>query len=334
MTMNKKIVEDRMMARRGMFLWVWCIVGYYFSNFAYAGFAGDTLVKTPYGYVPIKQLVVGDAVYGINRDGIVSPTIITHKVSYQRKKYLVISVQDQTLITAQGQKFLLPLEHVWRKAKKLCEKDAVLDAWHKSVQITVIKNKQKAITFYDIRLQKDHAFMVTKADIVVHNMPLFSIGMLITFEGLSFTVEAVWAGVCLFGLWLGSKFSPKNGNLTAVCQQSAGGFLGAPDPEDDPEGGSYRNGRYEESPKHNPNSPKNVGKPPRNGQEALDNSISVKGSTQRVAIQDGKFVILKKTAQGTYHGYVVEKFSDLVQSVKNALYENGLVKSVNSGKIK
>ncbi len=318
----------------------WLFIGFCFlflsGNYSLlqAGFAGNTLVKTPHGYVPIRQLAVGDAVYGINRDGIVSPTIITHKVSYKRKKYLVISVQDQTLITAQGQKFLLPLEHVWRKAKKLCEKDAVLDAWHKSVQVTIIKNKQEAIRFYDIRLQKDHAFMVTKADIVVHNMPLFSIGMLITFEGLSFTVEAVWAGVCLFGLWLGSKFSPKNGNLTAICQQSAGGFLGAPDPEDDPEGGSYRNGRYEESPKHNPNSPKNVGKPPRNGQEALDNSIEIEGSFHRVAIQDGKFVMLRRTSPGVFHGYIVEKFKDLPKHAKDALWDNGLIRSITSGKIK
>ena len=67
---------------------------------------------------------------------------------------------------------------------------------------------------------------------------------------------------------------------------------------------------------------------------ALDNSFDVKGSTQRVAVQDGKIVILKFEEEGIYHGYIVEDYHSLKNdSVKNALVNNGLVNSFKGGKV-
>ncbi len=373
------------------------------------GFAGKTLVKTPYGYVPIAWLDVGDEVYGVSKDGVVEPTIVVSKVCYQRKKYLQILVQDQELIVAQGQKFLLPLKHVWCKAKNLHEDVAVRNAWQESLQVHVVKTGYDSITFYDICLQKDHAFIVTEADIVVHNMPYFCIGILITFEGLKFTIETVWVGMYLFGLWLGSKLLVQEKKITAITPFCAGidPVLGqvpgqandvdmrwseqdncmgiymhddAPSSDmllqsenvasaeelknknkkkkpssnkknkntNTPSGGSGPDdkdpkkpnriigpfGSYKESPKHHENSPPTIGKPPPDGQAALDNSIGVKGYDYRVAVQDGKIVMLRKTSTGEYHGYIVEDFNSLPQEAKNALYEHGLIRSIQSGKIK
>ncbi|MBI2352852.1 hypothetical protein HYV11_01245 [Candidatus Dependentiae bacterium] len=380
----------------------------------FSGFSGVTLVKTPNGYIPIKQLKVGDQVYGVSKEGIISPTIITHKVKCKRSTYFSISIDNQTLTVANGQKFLLPLKHLWRKAKKLHEKDEVLTAFHDSIQVSVVKQKHKQKKFYDVRLQKDHAFLVTPQDIIVHNMPLFNIGVLISFEGFKFAVEAVWTGVCFFGVWLGSKFLRSEKKVSPVMLSAANAGLlndqfddhdnclfcekndvsmkrsenifhaqnheqlkgeilsslqqnidfkskkqkqknqkkvksgvvascGCPGPDDDdPDADDkddefekkHPNGRYQESPKHHQNSSENIGKPPRNGQAALDSSIEVMGKNYRVAIQDGKVVILMKTSSKVYHGYIVEKFKDLPRQVKNALWGHDLIRSIQSGKIK
>ncbi|MBI2353236.1 hypothetical protein HYV11_03290, partial [Candidatus Dependentiae bacterium] len=175
-----------------------------------SGFVGETLVKTPQGYQEIRQLKIGDEVYGINKKGDVTTTEITHAIAYKSKKYLQINFDNQEIIVQQSQKFLLPLKHVWRKTKKLHEKDEVLDAWYRSIKVTVAHQDKNEKTFYDIRLKKDHAFLVTDNDIIVHNCPLFMIGIAISWAGCCFTVETIWVGCCVAGLWLGSKLIPKS----------------------------------------------------------------------------------------------------------------------------
>ena len=96
----------------------------------------------------------------------------------------------------------------------------------------------------------------------------------------------------------------------------------------------YPNGKYKPSKKHHENSPDDIGKPPRDGQAALDNSFEVKESSQRVVVQDGKVVILKFEEDGIYHGYIVQDYHSLTSdNVKNALVKNGLVNSFKGGKV-
>ena len=96
----------------------------------------------------------------------------------------------------------------------------------------------------------------------------------------------------------------------------------------------YPNGKYRGSDKHHPNSPDSIGKPPKDGQKALDNSVPVKGSTQRVTTEDGKIVILKYEEDGIYHGYLVEDFHSLKDGgVRKALLDNELVRNAKSGKV-
>ncbi|MBI2352808.1 hypothetical protein HYV11_01020 [Candidatus Dependentiae bacterium] len=389
------------------------IVIFSFFHAIHSGFSGATLVKTPDGYIPIKQLKVGDQVYGVSKEGTVSPTIITHKVKCKKSTYFSIYIENQELIIAQSQKFLLPLKHLWKKTKKLHEKDVVLTAFHDSIQVRVVKQKHKPKKFYDLRLQKDHAFLVTSQDIIVHNMPLFNIGVLISFGGMKCAVETVWAGVCFFGLWLGSKFLRSEKNVVPVllpatnscclnkqlgdqndwlsfeksnaaiessahvfyaqqneqqnktvlssfqenidlkskkqkqivqkrAKSEAVAFSGCPDPnDDDPEDDNdddefkkkHPNGRYQASPKHHPNSSKNVGKPPRNGQAALDSSVEVLGKNYRVAIQDGKIIVLRPHECGVYHGYIVNCFQQLDPAAQAALLKASLVINPKIGRL-
>ena len=95
----------------------------------------------------------------------------------------------------------------------------------------------------------------------------------------------------------------------------------------------YPNGKHRSSAKHNPNSPDYIGKPPRDGQEALNNSFDVEKSKQRVAVQDNKVVILKFEEDGIYHSYIVEDVTTLPLKVRDALVENGFMKDVTSKKL-
>lgn len=177
----------------------------FFSATTLPGFVGETLVKTPSGYVEIAQLKVDDEVFGINKYGKVSITTITHTISYDSNQFMVVAINQEEIIVARGQKFFLPLKDVWRKAKKLHEKDVVLAAFYESLTVQKLQTLHEPVTFYEIRLKHDHAFLITSSDIIVHNYPLFNIGVLLVCGGGKIAVEAIWAGVCLFGWWLGSK---------------------------------------------------------------------------------------------------------------------------------
>jgi len=96
----------------------------------------------------------------------------------------------------------------------------------------------------------------------------------------------------------------------------------------------YPNGEYRQSAKHNPNSPNGIGKPPCDGQAALNNSFSVEKSRERVTVQDGKIIVLKFEEEGIYHGYIVEDFFSIKNvSTQQALVDNGLVRSMKSGAV-
>lgn len=70
---------------------------------------------------------------------------------------------------------------------------------------------------------------------------------------------------------------------------------------------------------------------PKDGQKALDNSISFKStSSARVGVSCSEIVILRKTALGMFHGYVCT-WDDLDQKMQNGLKKANLVNA--QGKI-
>jgi len=91
---------------------------------------------------------------------------------------------------------------------------------------------------------------------------------------------------------------------------------------------------YEASPKHGSTARGNVSAAPRNGQNALDNSVQVKGTSPRrvgVDYQSREFVVFDQTSPGKFHGHV-RSWQQLTQEMKNVLVKSGLASS--SGKIK
>lgn len=98
----------------------------------------------------------------------------------------------------------------------------------------------------------------------------------------------------------------------------------------------YKNGTYENADYHGKSGNSVKSKAPQDGQFALDNSVEIKGTTdRRVGIDvTGDYVVLDKTVDGTYHGHVRPwknvdpNLSPLTDQMKNALRKEGYVKEV------
>jgi len=69
---------------------------------------------------------------------------------------------------------------------------------------------------------------------------------------------------------------------------------------------------------------------PRDGQKALDNSVSIYGSSNRIAAEDDIFIILKKDGEMRYHGHP-RPWTDLNDDMQAALRTNNITN--HKGKI-
>ena len=93
---------------------------------------------------------------------------------------------------------------------------------------------------------------------------------------------------------------------------------------------TYEHGTYEGADYHKKGQTTNWGDKtkspePQNGQTCLDNSYGVKDYPHRVAIEDGKVVVIRKTADGNYHGYVCDAWKDVPSELQAALRKEKLV---------
>jgi len=87
------------------------------------------------------------------------------------------------------------------------------------------------------------------------------------------------------------------------------------------------------SSKHHQNSPEGVGKSPVDGPAVLDRALSSPQCKQLVAIENKKIVVFKEHSPGRFHGYIEENFHNLDDELQRLLVEEGLVRSIKSGKV-
>ena len=226
--------------------------------------------------------------------------------------------------------------------------------------------------FFDIRLESGHVFCVTRNDIIVHNFPPFFIGVAFTFGEWKLAFDSFYGGICIFGWWLGSHLlkhgsernrwrgSSGDGNrsdddgkieVKPFCTYSGspGPGRGPDDDEDDrcekkeskqKVSEEKIDGLYRASEKHHPNVKGRIspGLGPVEGQEAVNDSYPIKDSTARVAVRGKEFVMLPltgrdpSTGKNVYHSYLVERWHDLSDGAKKALYKNGIRINYQTGK--
>ena len=290
------------------------------------------MVKVPGGYKRIDQLQSGNVIYSIAKSGDCCLSKIKRTTSYFLPKVVLISVGDDVITVAPQQKLYDSEKHAWCKAKRLQKSMSLLSGYKKIVTIDKIQFLDQEIEFFDIRLEDEHTFFVSTQDIVVHNIPPFFIGCSIAFGG-GVSFEGVYLGVCIAGWWLGTKLLKRGHDEKHTLKFSIGSspaLAGGPDPDDED---WWPHGRYEESPKHHPNARNGIGKPPREGQVALNRSIQIKNGPDRIAIEDNNFVILRQTSPRVFHGYIVEEFKILKQAEREALFYAKLVRHIANGGI-
>ncbi len=84
----------------------------------------------------------------------------------------------------------------------------------------------------------------------------------------------------------------------------------------------HPNGKYDGAEYHHPNSRGRKSPGPKDGQKALDNSVEITNSSfRRIGTSEGEIVLLHRTAEGIYHGYVrnLADLSDqMIRALKNA----------------
>ena len=82
-----------------------------FSIKLFAGFAAGTMVKVPGGYKLIEELQPGDVVYSFNKAGDCNFSKVKKTISYFLPQIVLISVDDQVIVTAPQQTFYDPVNN-------------------------------------------------------------------------------------------------------------------------------------------------------------------------------------------------------------------------------
>lgn len=124
-----------------------------------------------------------------------------------------------------------------------------------------------------------------------------------------------WASATVQGAQISRANAAAIGSTTMMSVGSAGG-----PPKSGP------NGTYEDAPYHSSkgNSVKNP--KPTNGQEALDKSLPLGGtSKRRIAFVNDEIVILDQTSVGKFHGHV-RKWAELENDMRSVLIKNNIFK--------
>ena len=120
----------------------------------------------------------------------------------------------------------------------------------------------------------------------------------------------------------------------AVMQLPLGGMLMDKKDEGGSDTYSYKNGTYEKADYHSGQTTGKKSPAPKDGQFALDNSVSIgDNTTRRIGLDNnGDFVVFDETTPGRFHGHIRtwnrnNGNQGLSQAMKNALYDAGYIKS-------
>jgi len=288
-----------------------------------------------YCYEPIQDLVVGSTVCSLDQQGNTQISQVKRAWSYVSPEATIFKLQDDVIVSARYQKYYIPSFSFWLNTQQITADTKLCSLSFEEVDIKNVAELHGEVELFDIELEDIHTFFVTKQDIVVHNFPAFVIGISFAFGG-GVTFEGIKAGLCIAGVWLGTKILKKekdstDSDLDIQVTMSCGG---SPDPDDEDR---YKKLIYEDASYHHQNSRGVKSPSPKNGQRALDSSISVtvKGSLSyetRIGIEGKNFVVFMEHEPGRFHGHI-RSWGELTPPMKNTLYDAGIVKNIKTGRL-
>lgn len=303
------------------------------------GFLSGTLVKTPSGYSYIEKLKPGDKIISFNLSDNTTPdtSTITNAINYQSDSCVKITIGDSILCCAPDQKFYSHNQQEWVRADKLTYIDLLLDDNNKSIAVNSIEIIQQPCSFDALSLNTNHTYCVSRHNIIAHNTgPVMILYLPVIISTVTPIVKTFFAAATtFFSVHFAKKIKHKlqTSSMTSSSSSTSGSYYPDPNnPNDDKnktDDRGHPHGVYRDAGYHHKNSTNGKSPSPENGQHCLDYSLPSK-TNQRVAIEGDRFVVLRPTCPGEYHGFKVS-WKDLHQSLRQILIDHKHVKK--SGKI-
>jgi len=149
------------------FLWT---MAFFLNQSLFGGFSGDTPVKMKDCYKRIDQIKVGDKVICYNlKDACNTEKKVVAKKSRKVKNLICIIAGHRKLITAKKQKFYLPEEKKWKKAKNLRPGDKIQKGLKEAIVVSKTKKIDGKVELFDLSIEEEHNFRVSEDEILAHN---------------------------------------------------------------------------------------------------------------------------------------------------------------------
>ncbi len=154
------------------------------------GFCGNTLVKTPFGYEPIKTLREGDIVIGGNGKEKIIVAITKHHVN----RCVKLIIHNTTMYVGYDQMYYNPSTYIGVKAYRLKPGDMVLCDEHQSSLVTYVELINEHTLLYFLTVE-DHIFRIDHCDVWVHNAEPLVLGLSSTCLGGVITINPITATI-------------------------------------------------------------------------------------------------------------------------------------------
>ncbi len=134
-------------------------------------FLKGTLIYTPKGYVPIEDLKVGEDVYSYNeKTKEIEISKLTHVFIRQVTNYLKITLKTGAVINVTPEHpFYDKKTETWKTIKTFEVGDKLMDEEGNEVEIVSIEEKNEEVTVYNLEVDGNHDYFVSKDNILVHN---------------------------------------------------------------------------------------------------------------------------------------------------------------------
>jgi Tfp pilus assembly protein PilE len=133
-------------------------------NYCQKGFCGNTLVQTPYGYKPIKELVEGNIVIDCNGEE-KKIVAITKKYVDQHVKLIV---DNTPIYSGCDQCYYISPVSIWIPAQRIFPKEKLFNNNNDSCEVTHAELIYKRTWLYCLTV-KDHTFSIAPNGLCVHN---------------------------------------------------------------------------------------------------------------------------------------------------------------------
>jgi len=137
----------------------------------HAGFTEDTLVTTPEGHTPIAHLHEHDRLISLAPRGTTTNQKIRSHVRQDTYYLVKCYIDDEILISDRNQRFYIPHEAQWYRARDLVPGQHVLKSDGSTTAINHVEllHTDEPTSIYEIIVDTTHTYLVTRSGILVHN---------------------------------------------------------------------------------------------------------------------------------------------------------------------